>query len=78
MLVCPSCGFGNAVGVRFCGGCGSGLAAAAPVGGRERKTVSVLFCDLVGFTATSDGADPKDVQAALSPYHGLVASGRRR
>ena len=68
-MVCPSCGFGNAIGVRFCGGCGAGLAAAAPVGGRERKTVSVLFCDLVGFTAASDGADPEDVQAALSPYH---------
>ncbi|MDX6309326.1 MAG: hypothetical protein QOI06_2372 [Nocardioidaceae bacterium] len=37
--------------------------------GRERKTVSVLFCDLVGFTAASDGADPEEVQAALSPYH---------
>ena len=31
--------------------------------------VSVLFCDLVGFTAASDGADPEDVQAALTPYH---------
>jgi class 3 adenylate cyclase len=31
--------------------------------------VSVLFCDLVGFTAASDGADPEEVQAALSPYH---------
>jgi class 3 adenylate cyclase/tetratricopeptide (TPR) repeat protein len=39
------------------------------VGGRERKTVSVLFCDLVGFTAASDGADPEDVQARLSPYY---------
>jgi class 3 adenylate cyclase len=29
----------------------------------------VLFCDLVGFTAASDGADPEEVQAALSPYH---------
>ena len=39
------------------------------MGGRERKTVSVLFCDLVGFTAASDGADPEEVQAALWPYH---------
>ncbi|MEJ7706152.1 MAG: adenylate/guanylate cyclase domain-containing protein [Nocardioidaceae bacterium] len=45
------------------------MEVAPPTGGRERKTVSVLFCDLVGFTAASDGADPEEVQAALSPYH---------
>jgi len=31
--------------------------------------VSVLFCDLVGFTAASDRADPEDVQGRLRPYH---------
>jgi class 3 adenylate cyclase/tetratricopeptide (TPR) repeat protein len=35
----------------------------------ERKVVSVLFCDLVGFTATSDTADPEDVRARIRPYH---------
>jgi DNA-binding SARP family transcriptional activator len=35
---------------------------------RERKVVSVLFCDLVGFTARSDELDPEDVQAVLEPY----------
>jgi class 3 adenylate cyclase len=34
---------------------------------RERKTISVLFCDLVGFTTSSDGADPDGVHARLSP-----------
>jgi class 3 adenylate cyclase/tetratricopeptide (TPR) repeat protein len=37
--------------------------------GEERKIVSVLFVDLVGFTARSDRADPEDVQAALRPYY---------
>ncbi len=69
MPICQSCGFENPVGIKFCGECGTRLAAAAPAGGRERKVVSVLFCDLVGFTAASDGADPEEVQAALSPYH---------
>jgi class 3 adenylate cyclase/tetratricopeptide (TPR) repeat protein len=69
VAVCASCGFENAAGIKFCGECGVRLAVASPVGGRERKTVSVLFCDLVGFTAASDGADPEEVQAALSPYH---------
>ena len=31
--------------------------------------VSVLFCDLVGFTAASEAADPEDVRARLRPYH---------
>jgi class 3 adenylate cyclase/tetratricopeptide (TPR) repeat protein len=35
----------------------------------ERKVVSVLFCDLVGFTAASEQADPEDVRARLQPYH---------
>jgi predicted ATPase/class 3 adenylate cyclase len=35
----------------------------------ERKVVSILFCDLVGFTETSEPADPEDVRARLRPYH---------
>src|SRR5215470_8523896 len=37
--------------------------------GVERKTITVLFCDLVGFTAASDQADPEDVLARIRPYH---------
>jgi class 3 adenylate cyclase/tetratricopeptide (TPR) repeat protein len=35
----------------------------------ERKIVTVLFCDLVGFTAASEAADPEDVRARIRPYH---------
>jgi class 3 adenylate cyclase/tetratricopeptide (TPR) repeat protein len=46
------------------------LAARPPPPGlEERKVVSVLFCDLVGFTAASERADPEDVRARLRPYH---------
>ena len=31
--------------------------------------MTVLFCDLVGFTATSEDADPEDVRARIRPYH---------
>ena len=37
--------------------------------GEERKVVSVLFADLVGFTARSEEADPEDVRAILRAYH---------
>jgi class 3 adenylate cyclase/tetratricopeptide (TPR) repeat protein len=36
---------------------------------RERKVVTVLFADLVGFTARSEALDPEDVEAILHPYH---------
>ena len=49
----------------------SPLAAEAPAG-EERKVVSVLFVDLVGFTGRSDRADPEDVRATLRPYHERV------
>jgi class 3 adenylate cyclase/tetratricopeptide (TPR) repeat protein len=39
---------------------------------RERKVVSVLFCDLVGFTAQAETMDPEDVEALLRPYHDRV------
>src|SRR5712691_2518188 len=45
------------------------MAAEAERQREERKLVSVLFCDLVGFTARSDNADPEDVRATLRPYH---------
>ena len=38
--------------------------------GEERKVVTVLFCDLVGFTARSDRADPEDVGAILGRLEG--------
>ena len=67
-LTCPSCGRENPEGFGFCGFCGASLTGPA-VGREERKVVTVLFCDLVGFTARSDRADPEDVKATLRPYH---------
>jgi class 3 adenylate cyclase len=39
---------------------------------RERKVVTVVFCDLVGFTSRSELLDPEDVEAFLRPYHERV------
>ena len=38
----------------------------------ERRIVSVVFVDLVGFTSRSEQLDPEDVRAILTPYHGTV------
>src|ERR1700758_2471504 len=41
---------------------------------RERKVVTVLFADLVGFTSRSESLDPEDVEAILRPYHERLRS----
>jgi class 3 adenylate cyclase/tetratricopeptide (TPR) repeat protein len=54
----------------FCPFCAAPRGETSPAPAREeRKVVSVLFCDLVGFTAASEHADPEDVRARLRPYH---------
>ena len=72
MRVCPACGTENPEHARFCLACGTPLGEGAPGRGEERKIVSVLFADLVGFTAASDRADPEEVLATLRPYHALL------
>ncbi len=72
-MTCPSCGKALPGEFPFCPFCGAALTTtAAPPGARERKVVSVLFCDLVGFTAASESADPEEVQARVEPYHQRV------
>ncbi|TML67117.1 MAG: zinc-ribbon domain-containing protein, partial [Actinobacteria bacterium] len=65
---CPSCGAANPAQSRFCSSCGARLDDGSTPR-EERKLVSVLFVDLVGFTARSDRADPEDVREALQLYH---------
>lgn len=65
---CTRCGEENARRSRFCSSCGAPLDGAA-ARREERKLVSVLFVDLVGFTSRSDRADPEDVRDALGLYH---------
>jgi class 3 adenylate cyclase/tetratricopeptide (TPR) repeat protein len=71
---CAGCGEVNAARARFCSSCGASLdETRAPH--EERKLVSILFVDLVGFTARSDSADPEDVRDVLQLYH---AEAKRR
>src|SRR5690349_24597746 len=69
MLVCPECGTENPADARFCTACGTKLDAARAEPREERKVVSVLFADLVGFTSRAERLDPEDVRATLSPYY---------
>ena len=74
---CPSCGTPNAPDARFCSECGTPLGQTRPSAApppavqepvTERRLVSVLFADLVGFTTLSETRDPEEVRDLLSRY----------
>ncbi len=78
---CPRCGYANDGGDRYCGGCGALLAddAASPVDRTrsaapeaDRRPVTVMFCDLVGYTRLSSRLDPEEVHALLERFFALV------
>ena len=72
---CPSCGAANSPTVKFCGECGTALTATAhpappepTTPTAERRLVSVLFADLVGFTTLSESRDAEEVRELLTRY----------
>jgi class 3 adenylate cyclase/predicted ATPase len=83
--VCPACGAEVDPGDRFCGQCASPLphdpavpsmpaapTPEAPSSVAERRLVSVLFADLVGFTPYAEARDAEDVRDTLSRYAELA------
>ena len=68
--VCGACSQENPEIARFCLHCGAAL--ANEVHREERRVVSVLFVDLVGFTSRAEQLDPEDVRSFLTPYYERV------
>jgi class 3 adenylate cyclase len=67
MLTCPACGKTSPDDASFCAGCGGPLGATAST--REvRKTVTALFCDLVGSTSLAEAHDPEVLRPLLHAY----------
>ena len=77
MVVCTSCGAENPEGQRYCGSCGAPLAVEEERQ-RQRKTVTVVFCDVVGSTALAESRDPEALERLLATYfrrmRGIVES----
>jgi len=71
VLICPRCREESPDRFRFCGYCGSPLTVGAIT--EERRTVTVLFADLVGFTTLSESLDHEDVARIQAAYFDAVA-----
>ena len=69
MLTCPRCGQKNPDGALYCNACAAPLAADEEARLEERKVVTVLFADLVGFTSRAERMDPEEVRSLLRPFH---------
>ncbi|HSD03825.1 MAG TPA: AAA family ATPase [Gaiellales bacterium] len=71
MAICPSCGEENPDRFRLCGFCGTPLRSAEPA--REiRKTVTIVFSDLVGSTAIGERLDSESLRAVMSRYFDVM------
>jgi class 3 adenylate cyclase/tetratricopeptide (TPR) repeat protein len=88
-VLCPSCGAANSADAKFCGECATALVAGAapvpstaarPAAARataavvaERRLVSILFADLVGFTPFAEERDAEDVRDTLTRYFQIAS-----
>jgi len=66
-LICASCGQANPDGARFCNACGAPQ-DAGPAEREQRKTVSIVFCDITGSTELGESTDPEALRALLAGY----------
>ena len=71
-MLCGSCGRANNPEARFCNACGAALTAPA-ADEAVRKTVSVVFTDLVGSTALGEQLDPESLRAVMARYFDTVS-----
>src|SRR5436190_22975711 len=68
MLRCRACGEENAERAKFCWNCGQALTPGAVPAGEVRKTVTVLFADIVGSTSRGEQTDPESTRRMLASY----------
>jgi class 3 adenylate cyclase/tetratricopeptide (TPR) repeat protein len=66
VITCATCGAENRGGARFCDSCGTALEAEPAR--EQRKTVTVLFCDVTGSTARAERLDPEATRAVMAEY----------
>ncbi len=67
---CATCGSDNRESARFCDGCGARLDAPPPQ--ETRRTVTIVFVDVVGSTALGERLDPEAVRQTMTDFFELV------
>ena len=72
MIGCPDCGQENPAGARFCNSCGRELTAAVASLRETRKTVTVIFCDVVGSTELGERHDPEVMRGMMARFYAAV------
>jgi class 3 adenylate cyclase/tetratricopeptide (TPR) repeat protein len=65
---CDHCGEQNLDSARFCSACGTGLPRRVHEGLEVRKTVTILFCDVVGSTSLGEATDPETTRRVMARY----------
>jgi class 3 adenylate cyclase/tetratricopeptide (TPR) repeat protein len=73
VATCDHCGEANVEGARFCSSCGAALPGHLREGLEVRKTVTILFCDVVGSTALGEATDPETTRKVMSRYAEAMA-----
>jgi class 3 adenylate cyclase/tetratricopeptide (TPR) repeat protein len=68
VTICTQCAQVNPEGFQFCGACGTALVAAAGPAREVRKTVTALFCDVVGSTPLGERLDPEELRSVMRRY----------
>ncbi len=76
MRICTTCAHENRDGAKFCEECAGSLGSAAPP--ETRRTVTALFCDLVGSTSLGERHDPELLRPILERYFAEMRSAVER
>ncbi len=77
MLTCSNCGHENSDGAKFCMECASPLVLAEPRS-VVRKTVTIVFCDVVGSTAMGEALDPESRRDVMQRFFAAMQSAIER
>jgi class 3 adenylate cyclase len=72
VITCPRCGVENREQSRFCNACGAAVATESEPAREVRKTVTVLFCDVVGSTQLGERFDPEILRGVMARFYAAI------
>jgi predicted ATPase/class 3 adenylate cyclase len=72
MPPCPRCGQPSDERARFCSACGAPLSSRPAAAGEARKTVTIVFTDVAGWTSLGERHDPEQLRGVMRRYFAEV------